>query len=72
MKEFKSTDETLNAIYENIQKIIGDTKQEHVFAIGVLNGAIMYSYVEDKISYTEYSELLKVIHEVIKCELRNG
>lgn len=67
MKEFKSTDETLNTIYENIQEISGDTKQERVFAIGVLNGAIMYSYVEDKISYREYRDLLNSLREEIKC-----
>ena len=72
MKEFKSTDETLNVIYENLYKLLGDTKYERVFAIGVLNGAVMYSYVEDKIGYNEYSRLLNTIQGEIICELRNG
>lgn len=67
MKEFKSTDDTLNVIYENLYKLLRDSKQERVFAIGVLNGAVMYSYVEDKIGYKEYLDLLNTLQEGIKC-----
>lgn len=67
MKEFKSTDSTLNDIYENLYELTGNTKQEQVFAIGVLNGAIMYSYVEDKIGYKEFSDLLSTLQEEIRC-----
>lgn len=67
MKEFKSIDGTLNVIYENLYKLLGNTKQERVFAIGVLNGAVMYSYVEDKIGYNEYSDLLNSLQEELNA-----
>ncbi len=65
MKEFKSTDETLNSIYKSLYDLLEDTEQERVFAIGVLNGAVMHSYVEDKIGYREYIDLLNTLQEVI-------
>lgn len=67
MKEFKSTDDTLNIIYENLYKLLGNSKEEHVLAIGVLNGAVIYSYVEGKIGYKEYSDLLNSLQEEIRC-----
>lgn len=66
MKEFKSTDEILNRFYEKFHMLMGNSKQERTFTIGVLIGAVAYSYIEDKISYDEYSYLLDSIQEVIK------
>lgn len=67
MKEFKSTNDILNVIYENLYMLLGNSKQEQVFAIGVLNGAVMYSYAEDKIGYKEYLDLLNSLQEEIRC-----
>lgn len=63
MKEFKSTDETLNAIYKSLYDLLEDTEQERVLAIGVLTGAVLYSYSEDKICHKEYWDLLNSLQE---------
>ena len=68
MKEFKSTDEALNAFYEKLYMVTGDTRGEHLYAIGFLNGAVAYSYIANEISYEEYLHLLDVINEMIKDE----
>lgn len=65
MKEFKSTDDSLNIFYENLHMLMGDSKQERTFTIGVLTGAVAYSYIKDIISYDEYSYLLDAVQEVI-------
>lgn len=66
MKVFKSTDESLNRFYENLHMLMGDSKQERTFTIGVLTGAVAYSYIKDIISYDEYSYLLDAVQEVTK------
>ena len=63
MKEFKSTDKTLNAIYKSLYELLEDTEQERVFAIGVLTGAVLYSYSEDEICHKEYWDLLNGLQE---------
>jgi hypothetical protein len=63
MREFKSTDETLNAVYANIC-VLGETdKHKRVYVTGVLNGALIYSYSIGKISHNEFIALLEAIKE---------
>lgn len=72
MKDFKSTDETLNAVYANIC-VLGETnKHKRVYVTGVLNGALIYSYSIGKISHSEFTALLRAIKESSIWELRNG
>lgn len=48
MKEFKSTDVILNIIYEEYMRISG-----------ILIDSLIYSYATDKISHSEFTELLQ-------------
>lgn len=61
MKEFNSSDEALNKFYENLHMLMGNSKKERVFTIGVLTGAVAYSYIKDIISYDEYLYLLDAV-----------
>lgn len=62
MKEFKSTDETLNAVYANICAL-GETNKHKRMYVSVLNGALIYSYAIGKIPHDEFTALLQVIKE---------
>lgn len=63
MKEFMSTDETLNTVYANVC-VLGETsKYKRVYITGVLNGAVIYSYAIGKIPHDEFTALLQVIKE---------
>ncbi len=63
MKEFKSTDETLNAVYANICALGETNKHKRMYVTGVLNGALIYSYAIGKIPHDEFTALLQVIKE---------
>lgn len=59
MKEFKSTDVILNTIYEEYMQ--DSSKYGLVYISGILIGSLIYSYATDKISYSEFTELLQII-----------
>lgn len=59
MKEFKSTDEILNTIYEEYMQ--DSSKYGFVYISGILIGSLIYSYAIDKISHSEFTELLQII-----------
>lgn len=61
MKVFKSTDETLNSIYEEMCAKYRTGYYEYIAVYNVLLGALIYSYAIDKISHKEFTELLQVI-----------
>lgn len=63
MKEFKSTDETLNSIYEEMYAKYRTGYYECISVFNVLLGALIYSYATDKIPHKEFTELLQVIKE---------
>lgn len=63
MKVFKSTDETLNIIYEEMSAKYMIGYYECIAVFNVLLGALIYSYVTDKISHKEFTELLQIIKE---------
>lgn len=63
MKDFKSTDETLNAVYANVCALGETNKHKRLYATGVLNGAVIYSYAIGKIPHSEFTALLRVIKE---------
>ena len=59
MKEFKSTDVILNTIYEEYMQ--DSSKYGLVYISGILIGSLIYSYATDKISHSEFTELLQII-----------
>lgn len=61
MKEFKSTDVTLNSVYEEMYAKYRTGYYECIVVFNVLLGALIYSYATDNISHKEYTELLQVI-----------
>lgn len=63
MKEFKSTDETLNAVFVNICSLGETNKYKRMYVTGVLNGALIYSYAIGKIPHSEFTALLRSIKE---------
>lgn len=65
MKEFKSTDEILNIIYEEMKVGYMEGYNEPIAIYNVLLGALIYSYATDKISHKEFSELLHVIKKKV-------
>ena len=65
MKVFKSTDETLNTIYEEIHAKYMTGYYEYIAVFNVLLGALIYSYATDKISHKEFTELLQVIKKEV-------
>lgn len=66
MKEFKSTDVILNTIYEEYTR--DRSKYECVYINGVLMGSLIYSYATDKISHSEFIELLQILRgEITEC-----
>jgi hypothetical protein len=64
VKEFKSSDIILNSIYEEFVR--DSTKYERAYVSGILTGALIYSYATDKISHSEFTEILVIIREMIK------
>ena len=65
MKVFKSTDETLNNIYEEMYAKFRIGYYEYIAVYNVLLGALIYSYATDKISHKEFTELLQVIKKEV-------
>nr|DAH25175.1 MAG TPA: hypothetical protein [Bacteriophage sp.] len=65
MKVFKSTDETLNSIYEEMYEKFRVGYYHYIDVYNVLVGALIYSYATDKISHKEFMELLQVIKKEI-------
>lgn len=69
MKEFKSTDVILNTIYEEYMQ--DSSKYGLVYISGILIGSLIYSYATDKISYSEFTELLQIIRGGLQNEYSN-
>nr|DAJ12399.1 MAG TPA: hypothetical protein [Bacteriophage sp.] len=64
MKEFKSTDEILNTIYKSMCK--DASIYERTYVSGILTGSLIYSYTINNIPHSEFTELLKLIREMIR------